>query len=195
MIAQGVEGRAGAASGWAPASGRHGFRPRTAGTTPELPTLDIAGTGNRPESRGGVGIQSPHITLNGNGAAVAGLMLVPSGSPASDPPTLLGSNEFKVLLRELKATFDVVLIDTTPLLEVSDAIPVIAEADSTLIVSRVGKTTEGSAVAVADLMRRISGPPIAGVVANDVAPRARDRRPRPAELLRRGITFGTPGRR
>jgi tyrosine-protein kinase len=195
LIAQGVEGRAGTATGETAISGAHGLRPRTAATTPELSTIDIARTGNRPESQGDLGIDSPNMTLNGNGATMAGLMLIPSGSPASDPPTLLGSNEFKVLLRELKVTFDIVLIDTTPLLEVSDAIPVIAEADSTLIVSRVGKTTEGSAVAVADLMRRISGPPIIGVVANDVAPRARDRRPHPAELLRRGLSFRVLDRR
>jgi Mrp family chromosome partitioning ATPase/capsular polysaccharide biosynthesis protein len=97
-----------------------------------------------------------------------GLMLLPSGMGASDPPALLGTDKFKAVLRELKANFDLVLIDSTPLLSVSDAIPVLTEVDGVLLVSRVGRTTEDSAKHVADLMTRIGRGHLLGVVANNV---------------------------
>jgi succinoglycan biosynthesis transport protein ExoP len=102
------------------------------------------------------------------------LFLLPAGSPASDPPTLLGAPTFDLLLRELAERFDIVLIDSPPLLSVSDALLLLAKVDGTILVSRVGMTTEDSAERVAALVGRVHGAKLLGVVANDVpvAPRA-----------------------
>jgi Mrp family chromosome partitioning ATPase/capsular polysaccharide biosynthesis protein len=96
------------------------------------------------------------------------LFLLPGGSRAADPPTLLRSGEFQLLLLELAERFDVVLIDTPALLSVSDALPMLPEVLGTLIVSRLGASTEKSAAQVAELIDRVPGARVLGVVANDV---------------------------
>jgi Mrp family chromosome partitioning ATPase len=94
------------------------------------------------------------------------LWLLPGGSSASDPATLLGS--LKWLLIELSERFDLVLIDTPALLPVSDAMPLVAAVDGTLLVSRVGTTTGESAEDVVKLVGGVPGARVLGVVANDV---------------------------
>lgn len=96
------------------------------------------------------------------------LFLLPGGSPAANPPTLLSTHGFQLLLVELAERFDLVLIDTPPLLPVSDAMPLLTEVIGTLVVSRVGSTTEDSAERVAELIGRVRGARVLGVVANDV---------------------------
>jgi polysaccharide biosynthesis transport protein len=100
--------------------------------------------------------------------APGSLWLLPGGSPASDPPTLLGRSRLEPLLGELCTRFDVVLIDTPPLLAVSDAMPLIAKVDWTLLVSRVGRTTDEAAEHVTELVDGVPGARVLGVVANDV---------------------------
>jgi tyrosine-protein kinase len=98
----------------------------------------------------------------------ADLFLLPGGSRVADPPTLLRTSQFRLLLVELASYFDIVLIDTPALLSVSDALPLLPEVDGTLVVSRLGATTERSGEQVADLIRRVSGAWLLGVVVNDV---------------------------
>jgi Mrp family chromosome partitioning ATPase/capsular polysaccharide biosynthesis protein len=99
---------------------------------------------------------------------LADLFLLPGGSQAADPPTLFGTSAFQLLLVELAERFDIVLIDTPALLSVSDAVPLLPKVAGTLLVSRLGATTEKSAEQVADLIDRVSGARLLGVIANDV---------------------------
>jgi polysaccharide biosynthesis transport protein len=103
-----------------------------------------------------------------SGSGPADIFLLPGGSSAPDPPTLLGSTEFELLLAELAERFDIVLIDTPALLSVSDALPLLAEVVGTVVVSRVGTTTEKSGAQVAELIGRVRGAQLLGVIANDV---------------------------
>jgi polysaccharide biosynthesis transport protein len=103
-----------------------------------------------------------------SGSGPANIFLLPGGSSAPDPPTLLGSVEFELLIAELAARFDIVLIDTPALLSVSDAMPLLAEVVGTVVVSRVGMTRERSAEQVAELIGRVPGAQLLGVIANDV---------------------------
>jgi Mrp family chromosome partitioning ATPase len=113
---------------------------------------------------------SPRNGHASSGAGIDGedVMLLPAGTPAIDPPTLLGADLFKILLREVRERFDVVLIDSPPLLSVSDALPVLPEVDGVLLVSRVGTTTEESAKELTHLVGRVRGTRLLGVVANGV---------------------------
>ncbi len=122
-----------------------------------------------------------------NGRAIAdppALALLPCGTPAVNPPSLLGGDAFKVLLSELRERYDIVLIDSPPLLSVSDALPVLAEADGTLLVSRVGTTTEESAKQVVEVVGRVSRTRVLGVVANDAPAAARSLRYSGSEYAR-----------
>jgi Mrp family chromosome partitioning ATPase len=76
------------------------------------------------------------------------------------------------ILSTLADDFDVVLIDTSPLLAVTDAVPLLSAADGVLLVSRMGVTTSDAADEVVNQIRRIPGANLLGIVANDV--RGRD---------------------
>ncbi|HKP20495.1 MAG TPA: P-loop NTPase [Thermoleophilaceae bacterium] len=106
---------------------------------------------------------------NGNGRLSHGeLAVITSGRRPENPLDYVGTHAFHTALDRLKQTHDIVLIDTPPLLAVSDAIPLIAEADGTLVVCRLNHSTHVGARQVTDLLSRIPGADVLGVVANDV---------------------------
>lgn len=106
---------------------------------------------------------------NGNGKLPHGeLAVITSGRRPENPLDYVGTHAFHTALDRLKETHDIVLIDTPPLLAVSDAIPLIAEADGTLVVSRLNHSTYVGARQVTELLSRIPGADVLGVVANDV---------------------------
>jgi Mrp family chromosome partitioning ATPase len=104
---------------------------------------------------------------NGNGAG-GNLLLLPSGAAPADPGAVLASKRFRVLLGELAERHDIVLIDSSPLLPVSDALPLLSIVDGVVLTSRVGVTTRGAARHVVQSVKRVPGADILGVVANDV---------------------------
>jgi capsular exopolysaccharide synthesis family protein len=69
-----------------------------------------------------------------------GLTVLTSGPVPPNPSELLGSLATKKLLSELRAEFDYVIVDSTPLLAVTDAALLAAGADGVLIMSRFGQT-------------------------------------------------------
>lgn len=70
-----------------------------------------------------------------------GLTVLPSGSIPPNPSELLGSQNMQDLLKSLKSTFSIIIIDTPPLLPVTDAAIVTALADGAILVVRHGETT------------------------------------------------------
>lgn len=82
----------------------------------------------------------------------AGLTVLTSGQIPPNPSELLGSQAARNLLSNLRTKFDYVVVDSTPLLAVTDAALLAADADGVLIMSRFGHTkTEQLANAVASL--------------------------------------------
>lgn len=69
-----------------------------------------------------------------------GLTALTSGATPPNPSELLGSQAAKKLLGELRAEFDYVIVDSTPLLAVTDAAVLAAGADGVLMMARYGKT-------------------------------------------------------
>ena len=69
-----------------------------------------------------------------------GLTVLTSGAIPPNPSELLGSLAAKKLLSELRGQFDYVIIDSTPLLAVTDAALLAASADGVLIIARFGQT-------------------------------------------------------
>jgi capsular exopolysaccharide synthesis family protein len=68
------------------------------------------------------------------------LRVLPGGSPPN-PSVLLGSERMRSLLRELRGSADMVVIDTPPMLAVSDAIPLQEQVSGTVLVARVDQTS------------------------------------------------------
>lgn len=69
-----------------------------------------------------------------------GLAVLASGSVPPNPSELLGSLAAKHLLSEMRSKFDYVIVDSTPLLAVTDAAIIGAGADGVLIVTKFGHT-------------------------------------------------------
>jgi tyrosine-protein kinase len=69
------------------------------------------------------------------------LRVLPGGSPPN-PSVLLGSERMRVVLAELREAADMVVIDTPPLLAVSDAIPLQEQVSGTVLIARVDQTSK-----------------------------------------------------
>lgn len=92
-----------------------------------------------------------------------GLTVLTSGAIPPNPSELLGSHSAKKLLNELRSRFDYVIVDSTPLLAVTDAAILAAGADGALMMARFGQTKrEQLAHAVASLEG--VGAPLLGAV-------------------------------
>jgi Mrp family chromosome partitioning ATPase/capsular polysaccharide biosynthesis protein len=85
-----------------------------------------------------------------------------------DPSAMLSSGGVRRVLDELRKTHDVVLIDSSPLLPVSDALPLLPEVEGVLVTTRLGLTTKSAARQLCDVIGRVHGTNLLGVVANDV---------------------------
>ena len=70
----------------------------------------------------------------------AGLHLLPGGEPRDNVAELLSGPRFSQVLREARAMFDYIIIDTPPLGIFTDATVLINRADGALVVARSGKT-------------------------------------------------------
>ena len=68
------------------------------------------------------------------------LTVLTSGSVPPNPSELLASQAARTLLAELRSEFDYVIVDSTPLLAVTDAAILAAAADGVLIMARFGQT-------------------------------------------------------
>lgn len=69
-----------------------------------------------------------------------GLSVLSSGAIPPNPSELLGSMAAKKIFEELRANFDYVVIDSSPLLAVTDAAILATNADGVLLMGRFGRT-------------------------------------------------------
>lgn len=71
---------------------------------------------------------------------VSGLWLISAGAVGADLIDQAGSQRFRTLLLELAAVYDVVILDSAPLLAVADSVAMSVAADGVLVVTRAGET-------------------------------------------------------
>jgi Mrp family chromosome partitioning ATPase/capsular polysaccharide biosynthesis protein len=105
---------------------------------------------------------------NGNRRREPLLHLMSSGSPVRDPAALLGTEQMASVLVEAKTSYDVVVIDSSPLLVVSDAIPLAAAVDGVIAVSRSNLTTRDDAQRFSRALDRLREVEVLGLVLNGV---------------------------
>ncbi|MGB3675039.1 MAG: polysaccharide biosynthesis tyrosine autokinase [Candidatus Nanopelagicales bacterium] len=70
------------------------------------------------------------------------LQVLPPGAIPPNPSELLGSHQMAQVIVNLKRDFDVVILDTPPLLAVSDAAVLASQADGAVVVVRHGKSSK-----------------------------------------------------
>jgi capsular exopolysaccharide synthesis family protein len=100
--------------------------------------------------------------------AVDGLDLLPAGATPSNPSEMLNSTEFARLLEELSQSYDRVLVDSPPVLSVTDASILAAMCDVTLLVLKAGSSTRRMAKQARNVLLDVGGA-ILGVVVNAVS--------------------------
>jgi len=97
--------------------------------------------------------------------ADTGLKVLACGPIPPNPSELLQSNAMEKLLAELRDDFDIVILDAPPLLPVTDAALLAAQADGALVVVRHGKTTRDQLRHAIERIEAVDAKPI-GVVIN-----------------------------
>jgi len=96
---------------------------------------------------------------------IPNLSFLPAGEAPLYPAVLLGSPAMRDLLAKLSANFDYVIIDTPPVLTVTDAVLLSKVADSTLLVIRAGMTDKAALRRVCDVLAHVDAR-IVGVILN-----------------------------
>jgi capsular exopolysaccharide synthesis family protein len=100
------------------------------------------------------------------------LDILVAGRAAEDPTVLLSEPMLADRLAQLAKDYDVVFIDSPPLLPVSDSLPLLGMADGVLVVVRFGTSTREAAAKMRRTIERVGGTRavrLLGIVANDTS--------------------------
>jgi succinoglycan biosynthesis transport protein ExoP len=97
--------------------------------------------------------------------SVDGLWTVGSREVAANPTELLGGNRMRSLVDDLGKRFDIVLIDSPPVLPVADALILSGYADAVLLVVSAGSTRRGELRRAGEKLAQ-AGAPVVGAVLN-----------------------------
>lgn len=94
--------------------------------------------------------------------------VLPSGELPPNPSEIVGSQSMAQVLDELRTSYDVVLVDTPPVLAVTDAVALSTQADGVILVGHAGSTPRQ---VLAEARRRLDGvgAPVVGCVLNAVS--------------------------
>lgn len=98
---------------------------------------------------------------------VPNLWLLSSGTNPSNPAETLATERFDRLLRQAREEFDIVLVDTPPMLVVSDPCIVAPRTDGLLLIARTNKNTRVALRQTKSLITQ-HGIKLLGVIANAV---------------------------
>jgi len=166
---------------------------RLFGIEPEWGLLQVLRGEVSPERATQRALSAPSLPLpvvNGNGSAEAagessGAGLHPdrgggvvdvlaAGGSTDNPVGLLGSERMEAVLAQARQAYSVVLLDSAPVLTVADNVAQMEQADAVLLVTRLGQLTRESARRFNDVVGRLSGVQIAGVIVNDLRDRTED---------------------
>jgi polysaccharide biosynthesis transport protein len=102
--------------------------------------------------------------------AIDNLWILPSGPHPPNPAELLNSKKMRELMISLKDQFDMILIDTPPVLAVIDPVIVSSIVDGTVLVVRTAKTTRKPLLKTIEELRKAKAE-IIGVIFNDAKAR------------------------
>ena len=134
----------------------------------DLRKSDIAQRFNTPSKPGLaeflIGVVSPDKIIRSSNS-VRGLSLVTGGEKVTAPTDLLAGETFRSFLQEMRGKFDVVILDTPPILPVADTISLRDQVDGFIMIFRIGFTPY---VMLQQALEEIEKTKILGVVLNGV---------------------------
>lgn len=97
------------------------------------------------------------------------LRLLSAGPKPPNPSEILAGTKVREIIEELKQMADIVLIDTPPVLPVTDAAVLSRNVDASLVVGRASFVTKKQIKRTLEILRQVDAPLI-GVVLNGIAP-------------------------
>lgn len=103
----------------------------------------------------------------------SGLEVIPAGHKTPNPSELLGSSDMASLINALRTDYDVLILDSPPVLPVADATILATMADDVLVVCRIGKTHKAELRESLHRLRQLNAR-VAGLVATHVRTRGPD---------------------
>lgn len=96
---------------------------------------------------------------------IPNLFVLPSGPIPPNPAELLLTNRFKAVLDELAQRFDRILLDSPPVLAVTDAVVLARVSDGVILVAKAGQTFRDDVTMAARQVRDVDAP-ILGAILN-----------------------------
>lgn len=99
-----------------------------------------------------------------DGATPGSLVCIAAGSPTPQPAELLGSARFHTFLAQVSEVYDVIILDTCPLLSVVDTLGLIPMVDGLLLCVRASRTTRDQARAARAAIEHLPKRPTAVVI-------------------------------
>jgi capsular exopolysaccharide synthesis family protein len=96
------------------------------------------------------------------------LWLLGCGQMAPNPAELLNGRRIQEVFKTLRGIFDLVLIDSPPVLPVTDAVVLAKDADATLLVVAAGKTSRGDLQRAAEKLAQVNAR-VVGLVLNETS--------------------------
>jgi polysaccharide biosynthesis transport protein len=95
------------------------------------------------------------------------LAILTAGPAQSMPAEMVGALKMSQLMTSWREQYDYVIIDTPPVLAVTDAVRLSSQVDSVLLILRSGQTTRDALARSCDLLNQASVP-VLGIVVNAV---------------------------
>lgn len=105
--------------------------------------------------------------------SIPALDILPAGSPAPNPAELLSSQTMRNLILDLSTRYELILIDSPPVLPVADSLMLSRLVDSVVLVTRSNYTERHAAAEARRRLVRVNAR-LLGVVLNDVAVKPSD---------------------
>jgi len=96
-----------------------------------------------------------------------GLTVLARGPIAPNPGEMLASHAMEAILKQWRVDYDRVVLDSSPVLAVSDSLSLAPQTDNVLVLVRSGFTRKKALLRTRELLRR-TGARISGIVLNDV---------------------------
>jgi capsular exopolysaccharide synthesis family protein len=111
----------------------------------------------------------PDVNVNGNfrTTSVENLSILTTGDLPPNPSEVIGSDKMLEMIRQIEAIADIIVIDTPPVMAVTDPVILSTRVDGVIIIVRPGVTKLSAAIHTADQLKQV-GANILGIVLNDV---------------------------
>ena len=106
-----------------------------------------------------------------NDVGIRNLQLLTSGPKPPNPSELLGSAKMKLFLDTLREDYDMIILDTPPILPVTDAAVLSRVVDGCILVLSYGLTNYEMAYRAKESLQKV-GAKILGTVINNIPPRS-----------------------